>query len=91
VNAISSLLLTFLSQGDHLVGVHTACLAQYSYVQIAQRPLYSGTQNFIHKYLLRFGVEVTWVPTSEGVPAMERAIKSNTKVQYTFRCVQGYV
>lgn len=58
--------LFLLSKGDHL---------------ILGKNIYGGTFQSINEFLIRFGVEVTWVDESD-VNAWEAAIKPNTKMFY---------
>ncbi|NKB88213.1 MAG: PLP-dependent transferase [Acidobacteria bacterium] len=64
--AISSSLLTFLKQGDHL---------------LAQDSLYGGTHMVVHKDLPALGIEVTTYDAAapEALPAL---VRPNTKVIY---------
>ena len=64
MGAVSALLLTFLSQGDHL---------------IASEVCYVGSVELFGQHLPRFGIEVTMVDTSNLVQA-QAAIRPNTKM-----------
>lgn len=62
--AITSVLLTFLSAGDHAIFV---------------RDSYRRTRQFADEYLPRWGVETTLVPIDE-MGSLEDAIQSNTRL-----------
>lgn len=62
--AISTVLLAFLKQGDHIV---------------VQNTLYGGTSNFIREEFPKYGIEFTFTNGYE-VSDFEAAIKPNTKV-----------
>ncbi|MEO6347524.1 MAG: aminotransferase class I/II-fold pyridoxal phosphate-dependent enzyme, partial [Aquaticitalea sp.] len=62
--AISTALLTFLQNGDHIV---------------VQNTLYGGTSNFIKEEFPKYGIEYTFTNGYE-VSDFEAAIKPNTKV-----------
>jgi methionine-gamma-lyase len=64
--AISSLLLTYLSQGDHII-VSDAC--------------YYGTLEFMGSHLPRWGIQVSRVNTSD-LEAVKAAVRPNTKIIY---------
>ncbi|WP_026755962.1 PLP-dependent aspartate aminotransferase family protein [Sediminibacter sp. Hel_I_10] len=64
--AISTMLLAFLKQGDHIV---------------VQNTLYGGTSNFIREEFPKYGIEFTFTNGYE-VAHFEDAIQSNTKVIY---------
>jgi len=64
--AITSTLFTFLNQGDHV---------------IFQSALYGGTIHFIGQELTRFGIEYSFV-NSTDVKDYEKAVYENTKVIY---------
>ncbi|MBZ4687599.1 MAG: methionine gamma-lyase [Clostridiales bacterium] len=66
VAAISSLLFSVLQQGDHAV-VSDTC--------------YSATHYLFDNLLRKFGVETTFVDTSD-VKNVEKAIRTNTKIIY---------
>jgi len=65
--AISSVLLTFLSKGDHC---------------IFQNGLYGGTLHFVNKEFDRFGIEYSILPDNEP-ESFRKAMRKNTKVVYT--------
>jgi len=65
--AITCVLLHELKTGDHIVASVTT---------------YGGTFAFLKNYIPRFGVEVTFVNTSD-LEAVKKAIRPNTKVIYT--------
>jgi cystathionine beta-lyase/cystathionine gamma-synthase len=65
--AISALVLTLLSSGDHL---------------IASEVCYAGSVELFGEHLLRFGVEVSLVDTSD-LEQVHAAVKANTKLIYT--------
>lgn len=62
--ALSTMLLAFLKNGDHIV---------------FQGTLYGGTVSFIREELPRFGIEYT-IANGYEVSDLEKAIKPNTKV-----------
>jgi len=62
--AISTVLLTLLEAGAHVV---------------AARELYGGTYSMLHHVLPRFGVEVTWVDVSE-IEQVRAAMRPQTRV-----------
>jgi len=64
--AVSALLLTLLSSGDHV---------------IASEVCYAGSQELIGLHLPRFGVEVSLVDTSD-LDAVQAALKPNTTLIY---------
>ena len=64
MGAVSALLLTFLSQGDHLV---------------ASEVCYVGSVELFGQHLPRFGIEVTLVDTSD-LAQVQAAIRPNTKM-----------
>ena len=65
--AVSALLLTLLSSGDHL---------------IASEVCYAGSQALMGLHLPRFGVEVSLVDTSD-LDAVQAALRPNTKFIFT--------
>ena len=65
--AITCVLLHELKTGDHIVASVTT---------------YGGTFAFLKNYVPRFGVEVTFVNTSD-LEAVKKAIRPNTRVVYT--------
>lgn len=66
MGAIAGTLVSLVSAGDHI---------------ICSKTLYSGTNHLINSALVRFGVEVTAVETS-NLAAVEAAVKPNTKLIY---------
>ncbi len=66
MTAITSTLLTFLKSGDHIV---------------AQRDIYGGTTKLLSTWLPKFGIETTFVDTTE-YSQHEQAIRPNTKLLY---------
>jgi cystathionine beta-lyase len=64
--AISTAMLTFLKAGDHIVAVKT---------------VYGPAQNFLMKWLPRFGVETTFVDGTDPAE-FEAAIRPNTRLFY---------
>lgn len=64
--AISTTLLAFLKQGDHI---------------ILQQTLYGGTYNFILEEFKKFGIEYSFTKDM-SVASFEELIQSNTKVLY---------
>ncbi|MFJ4428977.1 trans-sulfuration enzyme family protein [Streptomyces bobili] len=64
MGATTTTLLTFVSQGDHVV---------------AQRSMYGGTLSLLRDIAPRFGIEVTFVDQTDTA-AFEQAIKPNTKM-----------
>ncbi len=64
--AVSTTLLSLLSQGDHF-------LAHYT--------LYGGTYDFITRDLPKFGIECTWVDADDA-GGWERALRPTTKAFY---------
>jgi cystathionine gamma-synthase len=66
MSAITSSILSLVSAGDHIV---------------AQRDIYGGTTKFLTKWLTRFGVETTFVDSTD-YSQHEKAIKPNTKILY---------
>ena len=65
--AITCALLHCVKQGDHIV---------------ASMTVYGGTFAFLNNYIKRFGVEVTFVDTT-NLAQVKAACKKNTKVIYT--------
>ncbi len=63
---VSSVLLTFLGAGDHVV---------------ASEVCYAGTVEFLGEHVGRYGIEVTLVDTSD-VEAVRGALRPNTKLVY---------
>lgn len=64
--AISTVLFTFLGQGDHAV---------------FQKGLYGGTSHFLEREFERFGISCT-VAASQEVPDLEKCIRDNTRLVY---------
>jgi len=64
--AISTVLFTFLGNGDHAV---------------FQKGLYGGTSHFLDREFERFGIECT-VATSQTAEDLESCIRNNTRVVY---------
>ncbi|HLG42860.1 MAG TPA: aminotransferase class I/II-fold pyridoxal phosphate-dependent enzyme, partial [Planctomycetota bacterium] len=65
--AVSSLFLSQLKHGDHIV---------------ATRDLDAGTHEFLTDALPRWGIDVTLIPTNE-TRALDRAIRFNTRLVFT--------
>lgn len=66
MSAISTSLLSFLKNGDHVVACDT---------------LYGGTFKLLQDVLPQYGIEVSFVDTS-NIDKVEQEMKSNTKVVY---------
>src|SRR5499425_112250 len=66
MTAITTTVLALLKSGDHI---------------IAQRDIYGGATKFFSQWLPKFGVEVTFVDTTE-YDQHARAIRPNTKLLY---------
>jgi len=66
MNAITTSVLALLKAGDHVV---------------AQRDIYGGAAKFFGQWLPKFGIETTFVDTTE-YEQHERAIRPNTKLLY---------
>lgn len=66
MGAITTTLMALLKAGDHVV---------------AQRDIYGGTHKFLSQWLPKFGVETTFVDSTE-YSQHERAIRQNTKLLY---------
>jgi methionine-gamma-lyase len=64
--AVSAVLLTFLSQGDHVV---------------ASEVCYAGSVELLGEYLPRFGIQVSLVDTSD-LQQVQAALKPNTRLVY---------
>ncbi|MEM6517076.1 MAG: aminotransferase class I/II-fold pyridoxal phosphate-dependent enzyme [Bacteroidota bacterium] len=64
--AISTMLLAFLQNGDHIV---------------VQNTLYGGTSNFIREELPKYGIDYTFTQ-GYAIEDFESALKHNTKVIY---------
>jgi methionine-gamma-lyase len=67
MGAITSALLQCVQKGDHIV---------------ASMTVYGGTFAFLNNYVKKFGIEVTFVDTT-NLEQVKSAIKPNTKVVYT--------
>jgi len=66
MGAVSTALLTFLSQGEHVV---------------CSNEVYKKTRDFCETVLPRFGVETTFVPSTD-LRALKKAIRPNTAVVF---------
>ncbi len=66
MNAVTTTLLSLLEPGDHIV---------------AQRDIYGGTTKFLTGWLPKFGIEATFVDTTD-YGQYERAVRPNTKLLY---------
>jgi cystathionine beta-lyase/cystathionine gamma-synthase len=66
MGAITTAIFALVKAGDHVV---------------AQRDIYGGTMKFLSQWLPKFGVETTFVDTTDDAE-YERAIKPNTKLLY---------
>jgi cystathionine beta-lyase/cystathionine gamma-synthase len=66
MNAITSTAMALLKSGDHVV---------------AQRDIYGGAIKFFSQWLPKFGVETTFVDTTD-YDQHERAIRPNTRILY---------
>jgi cystathionine beta-lyase/cystathionine gamma-synthase len=66
MGAITTTIMALLNGGDHLV---------------AQRDVYGGTHKFLSQWLPKFGVETTFVDTTD-YQQHEKAIRPNTKLLY---------
>lgn len=66
MGAITTTLLALLKAGDHVV---------------AQRDIYGGTTKFLSQWLPKYGVETTFVDTTDYAQH-ERAIRPNTRLLY---------
>jgi cystathionine beta-lyase/cystathionine gamma-synthase len=66
MNAITTSILALVKAGDHIV---------------AQRDLYGGVTNFLSRWLPKYGVETTFVDTTDYEQHV-RAIRPNTKLLY---------
>ncbi|PKL84925.1 MAG: methionine gamma-lyase [Ignavibacteriae bacterium HGW-Ignavibacteriae-1] len=62
--AIHTLFATVLSNGDHV---------------ICSKAVYGPTYNILHDFFTRFGIETTFVDTS-NLEAVQKAVQSNTKL-----------
>jgi cystathionine beta-lyase/cystathionine gamma-synthase len=66
MGAITTTIMALLKAGDHIV---------------AQRDIYGGVTKFLSQWLPKFGIETTFVDTTE-YEQHERAIRPNTKLLY---------
>ncbi len=66
MGAISTTIMALLKAGDHIV---------------AQREIYGGTYKFLSQWLPKYGVETTFVDTTD-YSQHERAIRPNTRMLY---------
>ena len=66
MGAVSTVYLSMLSAGDHVV---------------SSAAVYGPSRNIMENHFIRFGVESTYVDTSD-INNIEKAIKSNTKLLY---------
>ncbi len=66
MGAISSTVLSFVKQGEHVV---------------TGKSLYGSSYGFMKNFLSRYGVEVTFTDTRE-LPNIEQSIRENTKLIY---------
>ena len=48
--------------------------------QVACNPLYSGTHQIMTKFLPKYNIELTWVPSGCAVEEYRKAVRPNTKV-----------
>lgn len=64
--AVSSVLLSQLKSGGHVVGTH---------------PLYGPSRGLVDKHLSRFGVEATWVSSADHAALVE-AVRPETQLIY---------
>lgn len=64
--AISTVFLSLLDAGDHIVGTDA---------------VYGPSRGLVEKHLVRFGIESSFVPT-EDIDAVRKAIRPNTKMLY---------
>ncbi|RYY27524.1 MAG: aminotransferase class I/II-fold pyridoxal phosphate-dependent enzyme, partial [Chitinophagaceae bacterium] len=67
MSAVFATFMTFLKQGDHLL----SCNA-----------IFGSTHTIITKYLSRYGIEYTYMPTSATADEWKSAIRPNTKMIY---------
>lgn len=65
--AISSVILTFLKAGDHIVSI---------------KNIYGPSYKFLSSYLSRFNIKTNFIPGLSIEEEFKRAIKQNTKVIY---------
>lgn len=64
--AISTVMLTFLRSGDHVIGTDA---------------VYGPTRLLLEKQLAKFGIESSWIPT-ERFDEVEKAVRPNTRMVY---------
>lgn len=64
--AITTTLLAFVTQGDHVV---------------FQREIYGGAYRFAREFLPRYGVEVSWVDVTDN-EGFGKAVRDNTRLFY---------
>lgn len=64
--AVSTVFLTFLRSGDHVVGTDA---------------VYGPTRLLLERQLAKFGIDSSWVP-SENVAAVRDAVRPNTRMLY---------
>jgi O-succinylhomoserine sulfhydrylase len=67
MSAVFATFMTFLKQGDHLL----SCNA-----------IFGSTHTIITKYLSRYGIEYSYVPTSATAEEWQSAVRPNTKMIY---------
>ena len=67
MSAVFASFMTFLKQGDHLL----SCNA-----------IFGSTHSIITKYLSRYGIESSYVPTDATIAEWKGAIRPNTKMIY---------
>jgi O-succinylhomoserine sulfhydrylase len=67
MSAVFATFMAFLKQGDHLL----SCNA-----------IFGSTHTIITKYLSRYGIEYTYVPTSATAEEWKSAVRPNTKMIY---------
>jgi O-succinylhomoserine sulfhydrylase len=65
--AVFASMLSFLKQGDHLVSCSS---------------LFGSTHTLISKYLSRFGITNTYIPSTAPLKTWEQAIKPNTRMLF---------
>src|SRR5262252_10735072 len=64
--AVTAVTQCFLKQGDHLICGHN---------------VYGGVPRFFNEVLAKYGVEITYVNTSD-VSAVKKALRKNTKIAW---------
>ncbi|HTE28173.1 O-succinylhomoserine sulfhydrylase [Flavitalea sp.] len=67
MSAVFATFMAFLKQGDHLL----SCNA-----------IFGSTHTIITKYLSRYGIEYTYIPTSATAQEWQSAVRPNTKMIY---------